>query len=37
VDAEPGARLTFEEVLLGSDGTAVKAGTPVVKGATVTA
>ncbi len=35
--AEPGAKLTFEEVLLGSDGQHVKAGTPVIKGAKVTA
>ena len=37
VQAEPGAKLTFEEVLLGSDGRAVKAGAPLVKGAKVTA
>ncbi|MBI4541789.1 MAG: 50S ribosomal protein L21 [Gemmatimonadetes bacterium] len=37
VEAEPGSELTFEEVLLGSDGSTVKAGTPVVKGAKVTA
>jgi large subunit ribosomal protein L21 len=37
VAAEPGARLTFDEVLLGSDGSVVKAGTPLVAGATVTA
>jgi large subunit ribosomal protein L21 len=36
VEAEPGAKLTFDEVLLGSDGTAVRAGTPLVKGAHVT-
>ena len=35
--AEPGAKLTFEEVLLGSDGKQVKAGTPMLKGARVTA
>ena len=35
--AEPGAKLTFEDVLLGSDGKTVKAGTPVLKGAKVTA
>jgi len=35
--AEPGAKLTFEEVLLGSDGKQVKAGTPMLKGAKVTA
>src|SRR5437588_12273977 len=37
VAAEPGAKLTFEEILLGSDGTTVKAGTPLVSGAKVTA
>lgn len=37
VDAEPGAKLTFDRVLLGSDGLAVKAGTPVLRGASVTA
>ncbi len=36
VEAEPGAKLTFDEVLLGSDGNAVRAGTPLVKGAQVT-
>lgn len=36
-DAEPGSTLTFDEVLLASDGTTVKAGTPLVKGAKVTA
>jgi large subunit ribosomal protein L21 len=36
VSAEPGAKLTFDEVLLGSDGAAVRAGTPLVKGAHVT-
>ena len=35
--AEPGAKLTFDEVLLGSDGKHVKAGTPVIAGAKVTA
>ena len=35
--AEPGAKLTFDEVLLGSDGKVVKAGTPLVRGAKVTA
>ncbi len=35
--AEPGSKLTFEDVLLGSDGKHVKAGTPLVKGAKVTA
>ncbi len=37
VSAEPGAKVTFDEVLLGSDGNAVKAGTPLVKGASVSA
>lgn len=37
VKAEPGTKLTFEDVLLGSDGKHVKAGTPVIKGASVTA
>jgi large subunit ribosomal protein L21 len=37
VDAEPGAKLTFDEVLLGSNGKVVKAGTPLVSGAKVTA
>lgn len=36
-DAEPGKKLTFEEILLGSDGKVVKAGTPLVKGAKVIA
>jgi len=35
--AEPGDKLTFEEVLLGSDGSVVKAGTPLLSGARVTA
>jgi large subunit ribosomal protein L21 len=37
VSAEPGSKLTFDEVLLGSNGTVVKAGTPLVAGAQVTA
>ncbi len=37
VAAEPGSKLTFDEVLLGSDGAVVKAGTPLVSGAKVTA
>jgi large subunit ribosomal protein L21 len=37
VEAAPGAKLTFDEVLLGSDGEKVVAGRPVVKGAKVTA
>jgi large subunit ribosomal protein L21 len=35
--AEPGSKLTFDEVLLGSNGSVVKAGTPLVAGASVTA
>jgi large subunit ribosomal protein L21 len=35
--AEPGSKLTFDQVLLGSNGSVVKAGTPLVAGATVTA
>lgn len=34
---EPGAKITFDEVLLTSDGDKVVAGTPTVKGAKVTA
>ena len=36
-DAEPGAKVTFDEVLLSSDGKTVKTGTPLVKGASVKA
>ena len=35
--AEPGTKLRFDEVLLASDGETVRAGTPLVKGASVTA
>lgn len=35
--ADVGASITFDEVLLGSDGTTVHAGTPLVPGASVTA
>ncbi len=35
--AEPGSTVTFEEVLLTSDGSTIKAGTPFVAGAKVTA
>ena len=35
--AEPGSKLTFDQVLLGSNGSVVKAGTPLVAGASVTA
>lgn len=37
LDAEPGTEVTFDEVLLASDGENVKAGTPTVSGAKVTA
>ena len=37
VEAEPGSTLTFGDVLLGSDGSTVKAGTPLLSGAKVTA
>ena len=36
LEAEVGAAVTFDEVLLGSDGTTVHAGAPLVSGATVT-
>ena len=35
MEAEPGSRITFEDVLLTSDGDKVVAGTPTVKGASV--
>ena len=35
--AEPGDKVTFEDVLLASDGDAVKVGTPMVDGAKVMA
>jgi len=37
MDAEPGSKITFDEVLLTSDGESIKAGTPLVKGAKVEA
>ncbi|MBL8980049.1 MAG: 50S ribosomal protein L21 [Gemmatimonadetes bacterium] len=37
MDVEPGSTLTFDEVLLASDGTTITAGAPLVKGAKVTA
>ena len=37
MDGEPGDKVTFGEVLLASDGTTIKAGTPLVKGAKVEA
>lgn len=37
LDAEPGSKVTFDRVLLASDGKQVQAGAPVVKGAKVTA
>ncbi len=37
LDAEPGDTIVFEDVLLASDGSDVKVGTPVVDGASVKA
>jgi large subunit ribosomal protein L21 len=37
MDAEPGAKITFNEVLLSSDGTTIRAGAPLVSGAVVEA
>src|ERR1041384_890460 len=37
LEAEPGSKVTFDRVLLASDGKQVHAGKPVVKGAQVTA
>ncbi len=37
MDAEPGAKVTFDEVLLTADGDSIKTGTPLVKGAKVKA
>jgi len=37
MEGEPGGKVTFDEVLLSSDGKTVKAGQPLVKGAKVTA
>jgi len=37
MEAEPGSKVVFDEVLLTSDGDKIKAGTPTIKGATVTA
>jgi large subunit ribosomal protein L21 len=37
IDAEPGATVTFDAVLLAGDGDEVKVGLPTVDGATVTA
>lgn len=37
MEAEPGSRITFDEVLLASDGDTIVAGTPTVKGARVEA
>src|SRR5207253_10444305 len=36
LEAEPGSKVTFDRVLLASDGKQVHAGKPVVKGAKVT-
>jgi large subunit ribosomal protein L21 len=35
MDAEPGSKVTFDEVLLTSDGDKIVAGAPMVKGASV--
>jgi large subunit ribosomal protein L21 len=35
IKAEAGTKVTFDEVLLSSDGETIKAGTPLVKGASV--
>jgi large subunit ribosomal protein L21 len=35
INAETGTQVTFDEVLLSSDGDTIKAGTPLVKGASV--
>lgn len=37
MDVEAGATVTFDEVLLTSDGDSITAGTPMIKGAKVTA
>lgn len=37
LEGEPGSKVTFEDVLLTSDGEKAKAGAPLVKGARVTA
>jgi large subunit ribosomal protein L21 len=37
MEAEPGSKVTFDEVLLISDGDTITAGTPTVKGAKVEA
>ncbi|HEU5262736.1 MAG TPA: 50S ribosomal protein L21 [Gemmatimonadales bacterium] len=37
LEAEPGSKVTFDRVLLASDGKDVQAGKPVLKGAKVTA
>jgi len=37
MEVEPGSTITFDEVLLASDGDTISAGTPLVKGAKVTA
>jgi large subunit ribosomal protein L21 len=37
MDAEPGAKVVFDEVLLSSDGTTIRAGAPLVSGASVQA
>ena len=36
VEGEPGSKIKFEDVILGTDGDTVKLGTPALKGAAVT-
>ncbi|MFL5448910.1 MAG: 50S ribosomal protein L21 [Gemmatimonadales bacterium] len=36
MEAEAGSKVTFDEVLLSSDGQTIKTGAPLVRGATVT-
>ena len=36
MDVEPGSKVSFDEVLLSSDGEKIRTGTPTVKGAKVT-
>ena len=37
MDKQPGDKITFDEVLLSSDGTTIRAGAPLVSGAAVEA
>jgi large subunit ribosomal protein L21 len=36
MEGEPGSKVTFDEVLLTSDGDSIRAGTPLIQGASVT-